>query len=57
MMATWRAEFFDKPDDRVPSQSVIIEAKDEDDAAERAGAAMGASLRADLTRVILKVQN
>jgi hypothetical protein len=57
MMATWRAEFFDKPDDKVPSQSVVIEAKDEDEAAERAGAAMGASLRADLTRVILKSPN
>lgn len=53
-MATWRADYFDNRDDKMPTRSEYIEAKDESEAADKAAASMGSSVRVDVTRTILK---
>jgi hypothetical protein len=51
-MKTWRADFFDDPDDRSPSRSVVISADNEDEAVEKAVAQMGEGMRVEFSRVV-----
>jgi hypothetical protein len=51
-MKTWRADFFDDPDDRSPSRSVIISADNEDEAVEKAVVQMGEAKRVEFSRVV-----
>ena len=53
-MDTWRADFFDSLDDEMPSRSELIEATNENEAADRAAAKMGGTSRVDITRTIVK---
>jgi hypothetical protein len=53
-MKTWRADFFDDPDDTSPSRSMIIYANSEDDAVEIAVAQMGAAVRIEFTRMVFR---
>jgi hypothetical protein len=56
MMPTWRAEYFEERDSKEAVRSELIEAKDETEAADKA-AEMGATMRVDVTRTILKNSN
>ena len=53
-MPIWRADYFGKTRDQVPTRSVIIEAEYESDALDEARAGMSsACCRAELTRIDL----
>jgi hypothetical protein len=54
MKKTWRADFFDDPEDTSPSRSMIIYANSEDDAAEMAVAQMNDAIRIEFTRIIFR---
>ena len=52
IMPIWRADYFDKTRDQVPTRSVIIEAEYESDALDEARAGMGSPCcRAEVTRI------
>ena len=52
MKKTWRADFFDDPDDTSPSRSVIISADSEDEAVDKAVAQMGEAIFVGFTRMV-----
>lgn len=52
--AKWRADFYDNPEDPMPSRTEIIEASSEDEAAEMATEKMGSAMRVDIVRTITR---
>jgi hypothetical protein len=52
MKKTWRADFFDDPDDTSPSRTVIVSADTEDEAVDEAVAQMGEAVRVELIRMV-----
>lgn len=51
---TWRADYFDKKEDSQPTRTEVIEAADEESAANKAAENMGNCNRVDVVRTVLK---
>jgi hypothetical protein len=56
IMPIWRADYFDKTRDQVPTRSVIIEAEYESDALDEARAEMGSACSAEVIRININFQ-